>query len=107
MLTVYRQAVISRLQRQIGDERWDPEAVIRAVEHYLPELVAVAHAVGPNDLVRFEETFEHTICLQCGWQTPLGACLERELDTCSLHHYLPLIYDAIHRADTLGGGPLR
>jgi hypothetical protein len=99
----YGHAIRAALSRQReGAGRWDRDAACETTARYLPELVTLAKAVGPQNLPAFEEACEHTICLQCGRQNALGLCRYRDMDVCSLYHYLPHIYDAIHRADARG-----
>ena len=76
----------------------DTEAHCR-IEQLLPEVIALAKAVGPYDLATFESALPRTICLQCGNQDALGRCPIRAEADCCLYRYLPLLYDAIHRAE--------
>ena len=103
-LQPYQEAITSHVHAVCIDRNLDPHSRVKTeaacrIERFLPELVGLARAVGPEDLARFEGAFEHTICLQCGNQNALGVCREREAAACCLYRYLPLIYDAIHRVE--------
>ncbi|MBI3088468.1 MAG: hypothetical protein HYY91_06290 [Candidatus Omnitrophica bacterium] len=103
-LQAYRDAVATHVHGICLDRNLDPRSSLKTeaacrIDRYLPELVELAKAAGPRNGAGFEIAVEHTICLQCGHQSWLGACQVRENAECCLYRYLPLVYDAIQRVD--------
>lgn len=97
----YRDAIAKRVHAVCLDRNLDPTSTVNTevgcrIERFLPQLVELARAVGPNDLSAFEAVFEETICSQCGNLDAFGTCPVREQAECCLYRYLPLVYEAIH-----------
>ena len=97
----YRDAIGKRVHAICWDRNLNPDSTVETeaacrIERFLPQLVQLAKAVGPNDLGAFEAVFEETICSQCGHRDALGTCSIQEDAECCLYRYLPLVYEAIH-----------
>lgn len=97
----YREAITQRVHTICVDRNLDPASAVNTeagcrIERFLPQLVQLAKAIGPNELAQFEASFEQTICRECGHLDALGTCRVREQADCGLYRYLPLVYEAIH-----------
>ena len=104
-LQPYRDAITKQVHTICFDRNLDPTSTVNTevgcrIERFLPQLVDVAKKVGPDDLGAFQSAFEETICAQCGNLDALGTCHIREQAACCVYRYLPLVYEAIHRART-------
>lgn len=104
-LQPYRDAITKQVHAICFDRNLDPASTVDTeagcrIERFLPQLVDIAKRVGPADLGAFQSAFERTVCAQCGELDALGTCPIREQAACCLYRYLPLIYEAIHRART-------
>ena len=73
------------------------------IERFLPDLVQLAKAVGPDDPQTFEAACEQIICAQCGQREASGFCRARAQAACCLYRDLPLLYDALHRVHAGSG----
>lgn len=103
-LQAYRDAIAQGVRAICIDRNLNPRSTVETeancrIDRFLPQLVELAKAVGPNDLEAFNAAFEKTICLQCGHLDSFGTCRVREQAECCLYRYLPLLYDAIHRVE--------
>ncbi len=102
VLQAYRDAIATRVHAVCIDRNLDPDSLIPTeaqclVDHLLPQLIELAHAVGPGELSKFEAVVEQTICGSCGNVDVFGTCRVREQAGCCLYRYLPLVYDALSR----------
>ena len=100
-LQAYRDAIAKRVHTVCIDRNLDPNSLIDTearclIDRLLPQLVALATAVGPGDMPAFQAAVEEAICQQCGNLDALGTCRVREQAECCLYRYLPLVYEAIH-----------
>lgn len=100
-LEAYRDAVAKYVHAVCFDRNLDPDSKVDTeatcrIERFLPQMVQLAKAAGPNNMPGFEAAVEQTICRQCGNLDALGVCRVREQAECCLYRYLPLVYEAIH-----------
>ena len=96
----YRDAIARRIHTVCIDRNLDPRPTSNTeahcqIERYLPQLVALVQASGPESVEGFAAGVGRTICHACGNQDDAGVCRRRNEVECCLYRYLLLIYDAI------------
>lgn len=62
------------------------------IDRFLPELIRMARAIGPDRYDTFRLAYRLRICRMCERQ---GQCSMFERQGCCLDRYLPIMYDAI------------
>ncbi len=106
-LEPYRLAIQRRARSLCWDHPFgqvtpDQESGTCRISRFLPDLVSLAKAVGPDDVSGFEWNVERAICAgRCGNIDGTGCCPLRAKAGCCLYRNLPLVYDALEHA--LGG----
>lgn len=67
------------------------------IKRFLPQLVRLADAVGPDHPELFHGALRRTVCVECGPGAAGDSCADREQGRCCVARYLPWLYVVIVR----------